>query len=39
MPPNESAGFRDPLFAKLIAEADLRPDYIIPSPFDERVAH
>jgi len=24
--------------ADLIAEADLRPDYIIPSPFDERVA-
>ncbi len=24
--------------ASLIAEADLRPDYIIPSPFDERVA-
>ncbi|WP_405068471.1 NADP-dependent malic enzyme [Kribbella sp. NBC_01510] len=24
--------------ANLIAEADLRPDYIIPSPFDERVA-
>jgi malate dehydrogenase (oxaloacetate-decarboxylating) len=24
--------------AGLIAEADLRPDYIIPSPFDERVA-
>ncbi|TCC42433.1 NAD(P)-dependent malic enzyme [Kribbella speibonae] len=24
--------------ANLIAESDLRPDYIIPSPFDERVA-
>jgi len=24
--------------ANLISEADLRPEYIIPSPFDERVA-
>jgi malate dehydrogenase (oxaloacetate-decarboxylating) len=24
--------------AGLITESDLRPDYIIPSPFDERVA-